>query len=410
MTTTKALILPADTPPRRTSIKRQLLFFDSLLLIDPVSDFAILNAGEISETFPDGRGLQWGEYGSYSRSSDYVEAYRVLFAETSRLQNQGKIRILKAALPSVMDPKFNWIASVAASRDEALVRAALPDYRSGTEAYYRKYGGWYVAAIPTLANQESVHTWMLGTNHYEMPNIDIEWNQVGWVRLGRALKSLRRAGVESAVPLALDSVNQNICVALGARAYRQMPSVSDLAAQVIALDVVDPLRLDEALVDMTWDNVVRLRKEVLPHAAKLRKLLEDSVIAARKPQNADVEVYSRALAELKEKHKRATNELHDAWRKLGFNTLNAGVAAASGGLSTLVPPGGWAPVLLGIAGAFVASMAKGTAADLHKVIVASKARKVTPLLFFDVLPEKAEKIVREQAASEESPRPRTLPE
>jgi hypothetical protein len=397
VTSTKALILPGDVPPRRSSIKRQLLFFDAVLLIDPETDFAILNDGEITETFPNGRRMFWGEYGSYSRSPDYVEAHRILFAETQKLQTQGKIRILKPAPPSAMDPKYNWITSVAASQDEALVRAALPDYQPGTHAYYRKYGGWYNAAVPSDVNYESMHKWMLG--HFEMPDIDIEWNQVGWVRLGRTLKTLRRAAIESAIPLALDSVNQNICVALGSRAYKHPPSASTLATQVIAMDAVDPLLLDDALEDMSWEEVVRLRKEVLPHVAKLRKLLNDSVIAARKPQNADLEVYSRALAELKEKHKKAANEVREAWHKLKFKTLDAGVPAVSGGLSTLVLPGGWATVLLGLAGVFIAKMAQGTAADLHKVIVASKTERVSPLLFFDVLPKNAGKIAREESTT-----------
>lgn len=392
MTTTKALVLPADVPPRRTSIKRQLLFFDSVLLVDPEADFAILNKGEIVETFPNGRIMRWGEYGSYSRAPNYVEEYRVLFVETHKLQTQGKIRVLKPPPPAVMDPRFNWISSVAASQDEALVRAALPDYKPGSYAYYRKYGGWYLAAIPTDKNYESVHQWMV--HHREIRGIDIEWNQVAWVRLGRALKSLRRAGIEGAVPLAIDGINQNICLALGSRAYDHPPAASDLATQVIALDAVDPLRLDEALAEMTWNEVMRLRKEVLPHVAKLRQVLVDSVVAARKPQNADLEVYSRALAEIKEKHKKAAGEARDAWTKLGFKTLDAGAAAAVGGLSTIAPPGGWAQVLLGIAGAFIGKMAQGTTADLHKLLLASKARKMSPLFFFDILPEAAQKIAR----------------
>lgn len=392
MTTTKALVLPADVPPRRTSIKRQLLFFDSVLLVDPEADFAILNKGEIVEKFPNGRIMRWGEYGSYSRAPNYVEEYRVLFAETHKLQTQGKIRVLRPPPPAVMDPRFNWISSVAASQDESLIRAALPDYKPGSHAYYRKHGGWYLAAIPTDVNYESIHKWMV--HHREIRSIDIEWNQVAWVRLGRALKSLRRAGIEGAVPLAIDDINQNICLALGSRAYHHPPAVSDLATHVIALDAVDPLRLDEALIEMTWEEVMRLRKEVLPHVAKLRQVLVDSVIAARKSQNADLEAYSRALAEIKEKHKKAAGEARDAWTKLGFKTMDAGTAAVVGGLSTIAPPGGWAHVLLGIAGAFIGKMAQGTAADLHKLVITSKAKKISPLFFFDVLPDNAHRIAR----------------
>ena len=149
---------------------------------------------------------------------------------------------------------------------------------------------------------------------------------------------------------------------------------------------------------MSWDDVVRLRKEVLPHVAKLRKVLEDSIIAARKPQNTDLEVYSRALAEIKERHKRTENEVREAWHKLKFKTLDAGAAAAAGGLSIIAPPGGWAPALIGIAAAFITKMAQGTAIDLHKIVVASRANKISPLLFFDVLPDEAQNLVRQTQA------------
>ncbi|MDP8998681.1 MAG: hypothetical protein M3O46_01060 [Myxococcota bacterium] len=48
MTSFKALILPADDPPLHAAVKRQLLFFDSVLLVDPQSDRAILNQGDLA--------------------------------------------------------------------------------------------------------------------------------------------------------------------------------------------------------------------------------------------------------------------------------------------------------------------------------------------------------------------------
>lgn len=46
----KALLLPGDEPPSETTLKRQLLFFADVLIVDPC-DRAILNKGEISEPF-----------------------------------------------------------------------------------------------------------------------------------------------------------------------------------------------------------------------------------------------------------------------------------------------------------------------------------------------------------------------
>jgi hypothetical protein len=157
----KALVLPSDAPPPHIAVKRQLLFFDSVLLVDPQSDRAILNRGDLAPergmkmTMEDGVtrlvDIGYGDAGTYSRSPSYVEAHRVLFAQTSRLQTQGKVRILKALPPNVADPRLNWVTSAQASHDRALVRAALPDYRAGTPAVSRQVGGWYQS--PLLLSQ-----------------------------------------------------------------------------------------------------------------------------------------------------------------------------------------------------------------------------------------------------------------
>ena len=396
MSTAKALILPADVPPRASSVKRQLLFFDSVLLIDPESDAAILNPGEVSETFENGRTVRWGEYCPYSRSSEYVESHRLLFAATHKLQTQGKIRILKAAPASVMDPKFSWIASAAASQDEVLLRSALPDYQPEADPYYLKPNSWYLGMVPSAIGYESKHRWMLESSHRELPELATEWNRLGWVRLGRTIKSLRRAGIESALPVALERVNQNICLALGSKSYKNPPSAPDLANHAISVDVVDPAHLDDKLNDLTWDEVVQLRKAVLPHVAKLRQLLVDAVAIAQVPQNADPQAYLRALRELKEKHKRATNDAREAWSRLSFKTVETAALSTMGGLSTLAPPGGWAHVIQAIALAFVTNMAKGALGDVTKLQAARDNLKASPLLFFDTLPNEVERIVRDR--------------
>jgi hypothetical protein len=394
----KALVLPADTPPSHASIKRQLLFFDSVLIVDPQSDSAIVNAGEIEETFPNGRYIRWGEIGSYSRSPGYVEAHRVLFAETARLQSQGKIRILKAAPRAVMDPQAGWVTSAAASREPDLVRAALPDYEPGTHAYYRKHGGWYNPAVVSDENYVSKHLWMRDTPHHEMPDIDIEWNQVGWVRIGRLLKSLRRADVESAVPLALDNVSQNIHLALGVRGSSRPLSAAALAEQAIALDAVEPAKLEDALIDMPWDEVGRLRKEILPHAAKLRQVLVSSVAAARQQQNGSLETYSKALAKVKEQHQRAVDDVRAAWQQLRFHTIEAGVSSAMGaGLSTLAPPGGWTTAILALAGLYASKAVPGSITNVHKALAASRSLKASPLFFFDRLPQSVATLARNRS-------------
>jgi hypothetical protein len=426
VTSFKALILPADDPPSHAAVKRQLLFFDSVLLVDPQSDRAILNQGDLAPerglkvTMPDGvtraADFGYGDAGTYPRSPSYVEAHRVLFAQTSQLQSKGKVRILKALPPSVVDPRFNWLSSVQASHDAALVRSALPDYRAGTPAFYRLVGGWYQAPplLSQTGEEPKQHKWIHSANHYEDPDLDIEWNQVGWVRIGRLLKTLRRATHESAVPIAIDPINRNICLELVPAASRAPASdpyprlttgATDLAMQAIAMDLVDPFALDDALRDMAWDQVVRLRKEVLPHVSKLRQALLGDVASARLSLTAGVDEYRQALSVRKDEQRRQVDIVREAWRKLGFKTaeVTAGVAVGAVGRELAVGlhalPVAWVPALVAFAGAFLGKMLPGSFENASKAISAYRKMRASPLFFFDVLPGRARKSATDGAAA-----------
>ena len=58
----KSLILPGESPPSESQLKRQLLFFDSILIIHP-DDRALINEGEIVEKFPNTT-IKWAEQNS----------------------------------------------------------------------------------------------------------------------------------------------------------------------------------------------------------------------------------------------------------------------------------------------------------------------------------------------------------
>ncbi len=425
MTSFKALILPADDPPSHAAVKRQLLFFDSVLLVDPQSDRAILNQGDLAPerglrvTMPDGTtrvaDFGYGEAGTYSQSPSYVEAHRVLFAQTSQLQSRGKIRILKALPRSVVDPRFNWLSSAQASQDVALVRSALPDYQAGTPAFYRR-SGWYQP--PPLMSQTGEepkqHKWIHSANHYEDPDLDIEWNQVGWVRIGRLLKTLRRATHESAVPIALDPINRNICLELVPAASRApapdpyprpTPNATDLAMQAIAMDVVDSFALDDALQDMAWDQVVHFRKEVLPHVSRLRQALIADVTDGRFSLRAGGNEYRQALSLRKDELRRQADVVREAWRKLGIKTaeVTAGVAASAVGGELAVGlhalPVEWVPALVAFAGAFLGKILPGSFENGSKAISTYRKMRASPLFFFDVLPMRARKSTTDEHRS-----------
>ena len=83
---TSALVIPGDSPPPIARIKRHLLFFDTLSLIDH-RDKAVVNIGEITEKFPN-MTIQWSDYALYPRSDDYNEEFGYILKDTQKLQEE----------------------------------------------------------------------------------------------------------------------------------------------------------------------------------------------------------------------------------------------------------------------------------------------------------------------------------
>jgi hypothetical protein len=380
---TRAIIIPGDEAPRESTIKRQLLFFDHVLLPLP-DDAALLNPNEISELFPDGYTLKWGEIGPYPRSASYVEAYQLLRGQ-SEPATRGKLRFVSVRARSPSEATNNWVASVAALGNESLAHAALPDFsadsappRMGSEAGYNMM-------VPSRTGFESQYHWLTKLEATSPLVLDEPWRRVAMGRLGRTMKIVRRAAVEGAIPLAIDSPNRNICLALGAQAYGDLPTPQQLASAAVALDTVDPLVLDTALSSMSWAEVMRIRKEILPAVSKLRGLLVASVRAAAQSQNSSIEPYLAALSQLKDEYRAAQDEVSLSWKKIGLRVVEATAATGLTGLATLAPHPHWAAVFTGFALATAAKAISGTTPDVASIVRAGKHQRASPLFAFDSL-------------------------
>lgn len=377
----RALVLPGDEPPRRSSVKRLLLFFDSVTLIHP-DDRALLNTGEIVEEYP-GRisRIEWAERSAFPRSERYVETFAELAAETTRLQGRGLISIVRRTAQA--DPLLRMRAYAAALPNEDLVRAALPDLDPSVTPIIPDtmlYGG--VVAPAGFRSRYDVPV----ADPYSLPEADA-WSPLGWLRLGRALKFIEAAHWSGAAPVALDEPNQGVCLALGTRAL-SFGSPERLATSAIALDAVDAELLDAALLDCTWDDVLQLRREILPAVANLRTLL---VRTARRTAGAsprDLDTYHGLLNKLHADLDAAQAEHARKWQELRIGGIlkAAGASTVTGvGFEALVSPSSWSGILqlllasLAAAGATIAS-------ELKPLLSTHSRVHGHPLYFFDKLP------------------------
>jgi hypothetical protein len=369
-------------------VKRQLLFFDALLLLLP-DDEAILNTGDLSEEFPPANGfparsITQGPVWKYPRSDDYEDEYRRLRIETQRVQGSGALRFV-GRRPLGLDVRETWVAATAATQKTELLRAAIPDFDPSMPPLYAHPASCGPLVLMSVTGFTSLHAWMQDLRLELLDGVDYHWQTVATGRLGRLMKAIRRASLEEAVPLATDAANENMCLTLGSQAYGASPTPDQLAATAVALDAVDPTTLDVALADMSWEDVMKLRKEILPHAKKLRHHLKVVVRAANRPQSSDLSEYIQALNALRDKHAKARDDLRGAWKRLGFKLVEGAIAAAPAGLTAIAPSPEWARSLtafaLGAAFKTVASLPT----EIQSIVAANRAKKATVLFAFDRL-------------------------
>src|SRR5258708_863284 len=214
---TRVLLLPGDSPPRRSSIRRLLLYFDGVTLPD-VTDRALINDGEITEHFdhPSIRRVDWGARGLFPRTPDYDESIAELISETQSLQARGLLKFVSRRTPA--DPATWLISYHAAIANERVVRAAVPDIDPHVKP-----------SVPS--------TMLLGgaiaptgfKSRYDVPFRDpVElaeapvWGALAWLRVGRAVKYLERARTLGLAPFAADAPNAYLCLELAGYANNSL--------------------------------------------------------------------------------------------------------------------------------------------------------------------------------------------
>jgi hypothetical protein len=385
LTAAKAFLIPGDVPPSESTLKRQLLFFDLVLLPD-LTDRAIINDHEIRETFPDGFTLEWGAIGPYPRSVSHDDQYRFLRAQVALPVSRGKLQFVPIVAASPEEASKAWVSAAAALKKDSLVRAALPDHHANVEpatVLNSNIGGNMV--VPSRAGYDSEYVWLTKVDAQPVVEVHELWRRVAMGRLGRAMKAIQRANRIGAVPLAADATNSGICLALGAEAYAEIPTPAQLASTAVALDAVDPVALDAALGAMSWSEVFRVRKEVLPAVVKLRGQLIDSVKVANRPQNASIDSYRLAIKEMRDRYQRAESDVSAAWRKVGIKTIEGSVGMVPAGLAAIATSPHWVAGLASIAGGLILKAAQGSIAEIDAIRRGKKMLRASPLFAFDTV-------------------------
>ena len=338
--------MPGDTVIPSGKLKKQLLFFDEVIISDP-SDRALIADRELHHRSPDGSHEFWeAERSPFPRQVDYEEQFSELLQGTEQLQRVGKLRVLTSRDWRMVDPWFRMNLHVTAIADPELVRSAIPDLSE--EKPVTPQGVIHASGVFHLKGQPPPELAQLRTDPpYEIPDIDHSWNTLAHLRLGRATKYIRVAQINDAAPIAWDDSTSEILVSLGRSAFRELPSPETLAGAAISLDVFEPQKLETALMAMPWNEVVKVRKEILPHVAKYRSKVIETARRVYRAQLLEFDKYRDVVEADRQSLISAQEELRKACE--GLKIVAAlkvlGWAGTGGATSLIIPPSDWTDLL-----------------------------------------------------------------
>ena len=371
------LLLPEDSPPRRSTIRRLLLYFDGVALPD-AGDRALINAGEIVERFahPSITKVEWGERGLFPRTPEYESVVVELAQETQALQKRDLLRILPSTTQS--DPVSRLVSYHAAIANESVVRAAVPDIDSGRKPCTPSTILVGAAIAPAGFKSRYDLPFRAPVGLDEAPG----WGALAWLRIGRAIKYLERARVIGLAPFAADLANAQLCMALAG--YEQSSMSNDEMVDIaLAYDLVDQTKLEKALADLSWAEVLELRRQILPHVSKIRqKILQAS--ANLHLSSESLTEYRKQLRLLRERLESAQAEVDKKWRELGLAILlrGSGAVGTETVLETFVLPTTWTERLLRIVGLSLAAGARLTT-EIRQLYTARTTLRESPLFCVD---------------------------
>ncbi len=379
------LIIPGDGPLSQAALKRQLLFFDSVSVIDP-KDRALVNAGEITETFPN-MTVRWEDYAAYPRTENFLEEYSYLLGDTKILQRKGILRILAPLQKNPDEAGVNFMLYNSAISEPEFIVNAIPDLSQNKPNVIIPNGmicGGGMAQSGFHSKYE-----LKVNNPYKLSGIDYAWQALAYLRVGRALKYMRRAYTENCFPIACDTVNHNISKVflsdrtgtIGAHSLQEFTNYS------ISLEVVDAWELEQALNEMSWDDVLKIRREILPKIATFRDYVisKANVLGKSQPDSADEA--KKLIIDLKGEFEQKKENLATEWEKLRIASLTKG-GGATGGLSLVTSfSAAWEENLFNVISLGLVAVSSLTP-ELKSLIPARRKVRKHPLYFTTLFPLK----------------------
>jgi hypothetical protein len=365
--------MPADTVVSLGKIKKELLFFDQVLIPDP-SDRALVADSEISDTYPGGMTIVQAFRAPFTREDDYEAKFAELIAGTDQLQRRDILKVIQPNEWRSIDPWLRVHLYESAIADERLVKSAIPDMSENKQI---KIPNGVISGLDIVKSGWKRIAQVRTDKPFKIQGIDDYWNTMAYLRVGRAVKYVRVSQIKNASPIAVDESSNDILLSLGQMAFQDLAQPDILAGLAISMDVFDSQKLENDLHSLSWEEVIKIRREILPHIANYRseiikkaKRIYKSQVVSFSRYNEMVDADRTALNDAREK-------LRIAWQGLGIAIAFKSLAGA-GGANLIIPTDWnslWARILTGIA------IGSGTVASEIKTWLQAKECVIKQPLF-----------------------------
>jgi len=320
----RTLVLPADNVFPSGKIKKEAIFFDQVVLPDP-QDKYLIEYGEMKDDYPD-MTIWQSERAPYIREDDYEDKFYQKIKGAWKLRKKGILRVLDKKDWRSIDPWFRLILYHSAITDSHLVRAAIPDAHDNKEINVPdgvitggdiRKKGW--KKVPEIRSGKP----------YYVTTVDNAWNQIAYLRIARFLKYLQVAQLLNAAPSAKDIPNNNILLSCGQSMFTEIPDPEKLTTLSMSLDIVDNEEIENILEDAPWDDIIKIRKEILPLIANYRSMVINKAKNIQNSNYTDFEQYREVVKKDVHDLYNAKEEVYNSWRSLGIIGTLKGVATST---------------------------------------------------------------------------------
>ena len=371
--------MPGDAVIPAGKLKKQILFFDEVILPDP-ADRSLVADSEISDTYPNGMTIYQAARSPFTREEDYELKFSELIIGTDQLQQRGILKVLHPNDWRAIDPWFRVHLYEAAIADERIVKSAIPDISENKQIKIPDgiisggdllLSGW--KRIPQIRTDKP----------YKIEGIDDYWNAMAHLRIGRAIKYIRVAQIKNAAPAAVDDSTSDILLSLGQLSFQELPPPDMLANLTISMDVIDSQELEKALEVLPWEDIIQIRREILPKVANYRAAIINKARKIYQAHVTDFEKYRELVKTDRSTLDAAKERLQKAWQGLKIVGSFKGVATTAGtGATGLLIPSDWTGLLATI----LTGIAIGTgavASEVKDVLQARDSVMKQPLFVLD---------------------------